>query len=71
MERGRESILSVSRASMGHGNAQATSVPKLELPSNIRLESGDIVLESEGDANVAPEVDGVPDGKFRWREREA
>ena len=66
-ERGRESILSVARrASMGHGNAQAISAPQLEPPVDIRLESGDKVVEFEGDADVAPEVVGIFDYTFRW-----
>ncbi len=40
-------------------------------PIDIRLESGDINMQLGGDAKVAPEVDGVPDGTFRWMEREA
>ncbi len=64
MKRDLESFISISRAAMGHGNAQATSAPKLEPPVDIRLESVDIVLKSEGNAVVTPKVDGVPDGSF-------
>jgi hypothetical protein len=35
----------------------------------MRLESGDIVEELEGDANVAPQVKDMPDGAFRWSEK--
>ncbi len=51
---------------MGHGNARATSAPQLEPQIDIRLESGDTVVEFEGDADVAPEVIGIFDGTFRW-----
>jgi len=63
--------LSVSRAAMEHGNSQATSVPQLEPPDDIRLEFGDFGLESKADVAVAPEVDLKPDGIFRWSEKEA
>ncbi len=63
--------MSVSKVATGHENAQATSAPKLEPPTNIRLESGDVVLKSKGDAAIASEVDGVPESTFRWRKREA
>jgi hypothetical protein len=33
---------------------------------DIRLESGDIVEIIEGDDDVVTEVEGVPDGAFRW-----
>jgi hypothetical protein len=56
-EREGESILFASRrATIGHGNAQATSAPQLAPPFDIRLKSGDIVVEFEGDADVALEV---------------
>ena len=44
---------------MGHGSAIAASAPQLEPPEP--LESGDDVVEFEGDAKVAPEVEEVPD----------
>jgi hypothetical protein len=66
-ESGGESILSVSRrATIGHGNAQATGAPQLKPPVDIRLESGDNCVEFEGDADVAPEVVAIFDGAFRW-----
>ncbi len=71
MERDRESILSVSRAAMDHGRAQASCVSQPAPPLDVCLESGDIIQKWEDDADVAPEVDGVSDGTFRWREREA
>ncbi len=51
---------------MGHGNAKATSAPQLDPPVDIRLESGDTVVEFESNADVAPEVVGIFDGTFRW-----
>jgi len=61
------SILSVSRRGiMRHSNAQATSAPRLEPLVHIRRESGNNVVELERDAGVAQEVEGVPDGAFRW-----
>jgi hypothetical protein len=71
MERDREFILSVSSVAMGRGNAKAICTPHQGPPFHIRLESGDIVEKLEGDADVVPEVDGVSEGTFRWREREA
>jgi len=66
-EKEGESILSVSRrATIGHGNAQAICAPQLEPPVEICLESGDNVVEFEGDADVAPEVVGIFDYTFRW-----
>jgi len=55
----------------GHGSVHATNALHPEPTVEICLESNDIVLELEGDAEVAPEVDGVPVGTFRWRAREA
>jgi hypothetical protein len=67
MERGEEFVSPVSRrATMGHGNAKATSAPQLDPPVDIRLESGDTVVEFESNADVAPEVVGIFDGTFRW-----
>jgi len=48
-----------------HGGALAISAPHPEPPVNIRLESGDIVVELEGDIEVALNVDRVPNGTFR------
>ena len=39
--------------------------------AHIRIESGDIIEDFEGDAEVAPEVEDLPGGTFRWGEREA
>jgi hypothetical protein len=33
---------------------------------DIRIESGDINEELEGSADVAPDVEDLPDGIFRW-----
>jgi hypothetical protein len=65
MERDRESILSISRTAIEHGRAQAICAPQSVTPFGIRLESGDIIDELEGDADVAPEVDGVSYGTLR------
>ena len=66
MERDRASVLSVTRAILGYGNANAISTPEPDPLIDIRLESGDIVEIIEGDVDVVPEVEGVPDGAFRW-----
>jgi hypothetical protein len=71
METGRNYILSVSRVAIVRGSAQALSTPQPEPPVDIRFESGDMVEELGGDIKVAPDVDGVPEGTFPWREREA
>ena len=51
---------------MGHGNVNAISVPEPDPSIVIRLESCDIVEIIEGDDDVVTEVEGVPDGAFRW-----
>jgi hypothetical protein len=66
MERDRVSILSVTRAITGHGTARAICSPEPDPLIDIRLESGDIVEMLEGDDDVVTEVEGVPDGAFRW-----
>ncbi len=71
MERDREYILSISRVAIRHKNVQAICAPQAKPLVDIRLESGDTIELVEGDADAVPEVDGVPDGSFRWREREA
>ncbi len=59
-------ILSVTRAIMGHGKAKFICAPDLDPSIYIRLESGDIVEMIEGDDDAVPDVEGVPDGAFRW-----
>ena len=51
---------------MGYGNANVICAPELDTLTDIRLESGDIVEITEGDDDVVTEVEGVPDGAFRW-----
>ena len=62
----RAIILSVTRAMMGHGNANVICAPQPKPSTDLRLESGDIIELVDGDEEVAPEVDEVPDGAFRW-----
>ena len=66
MEKDRASLLSVTRSIMGYGNANVICAPELDTSTDIRLESGDIVEITEGDDDVVTEVEGVPDGAFRW-----
>ncbi len=44
-------------------------VPQTPPPADIRLEFGDIIDELEGDTEVAPEVEDLPVGAFRWSKR--
>jgi hypothetical protein len=67
MERDRVSILSVTKAIMGHGKKQAICAMEPDPSIDIRLESGDIVELTEGDDDIVPEVEDVLDGIFRWR----
>ena len=67
MSRDRASVLSVTRAILGYGIANAICAPQPDPLINIRLESGDIVEIIEGDDDVVTEVEGVPNGSFRWR----
>ena len=69
MERDREAILSVSRAAMGQRGQAPSIVPQTPPGGDIRLESGDIIEELEGDADVAPDVEDLPSGAFRWSEK--
>ncbi len=71
MERGMESIMSVSRAAMGHGKRQALSALQPGPPFHILIDFGDMVEEREGDNDVVPEVEDTPDGSFCWQERQA
>ncbi len=66
MERDRASVLSVTRAILGYGNANVICAPKPDSSTHIRLESGDIVEKIEGDDDVVTEMEGVPNGAFRW-----
>ncbi len=56
----------MTRAILGYGNANAICAPEPDPLIDIRLESGDIVEMIEGDVDVVTEVEGVPDGAFRW-----
>ena len=51
---------------MGYGNANDIFAPEPDPLIDIRLGSGDIVEIREGDDDVVTEVEGVPDGAFRW-----
>ena len=67
MEKDRTSVLSVTRAILGYGNANVMlCAPEPDPRIDIRLESGDIVEITEGDDDVVTEVEGVPEGAFRW-----
>jgi hypothetical protein len=66
VERDRAYVLSVTRAILGYGNANVICAPEPDPLIDIRLESGDIVEIIEGDDDVVTEVEGVPDGAFRW-----
>ena len=67
MERDREEILTVSLATvhMGQRGTRPTMVRKTPPPADIRIESGDIIEELEGSADIAPEVEDLPNGIFR------
>jgi hypothetical protein len=65
MERDRMSILSVTQAIMGHGKTQVICAPEPDPLIDMRLESGNIVELIEGENDVVPEVEDVPDGIFR------
>ena len=66
MERDRASVLSVAKAILGYDNAIVICALKLDPLIVIQLESGDIVEMIEGDVDVVTEVEGNPDGAFRW-----
>jgi hypothetical protein len=66
MERDQASVFFVTRAILGYGNANIICAPEPDPLIDIRLESGDIVEIIEGDVDVVTEVEGVPDGAFRW-----
>ncbi len=51
---------------MGYGNANVICALEPDTLTDIRLESGDIVEITEGGDDVVTEVEGVPDGAFRW-----
>ncbi len=65
LERDREAIMSVSRAAMGQRGPAPSIVPQTPPRGDIRLESGDIIEELEGDAEVAPDIEDLPFGEFR------
>ena len=66
MKRDQEAILTVSRAIMGQRGPPPSMVRQTPPSADIRIECGDIIEELEGDAEVAPEVEDLPDGAFRW-----
>ncbi len=66
MERDREGILTVSRATMGQRVPLPSMVRQTLPPADIRIEFGDIIEELEGTADVAPEVEDLPEGIFQW-----
>ena len=51
---------------MGNGKAKVICSPEHDPLIDIRIESGDIEELIEGDDGVVPEVEGAPDGAFRW-----
>ncbi len=65
-ERDREGILTVSRATMSRRGPPPSMVRQTPPPADIRIESGDIIEELEGIADVAREVEDLSDGIFRW-----
>ncbi len=71
MDKNRASLLSVTRSIVGYCNADVICAPEPDTLNDIRLESGDNVEITEGDDDVVTEVEGVPDGAFRWTRREA
>jgi hypothetical protein len=54
METNQEAILTVSRATMDQRGPPPFMVR--QTPPDLQIESGDIIEELEGDAEVAPEV---------------
>ena len=66
MERDRASDMSVTRAILGYGNAHDICAPEPDPLIDIRLESNDIVEIIESDDDVVTEMEGVPEGAFRW-----
>jgi len=56
----------VSRATMGQRGPSPSMVRQTPPPADIRIDSGDIIEELEGSADVAPEVEDMPDGIFQW-----
>ena len=51
---------------MGYGNANVICAPEPDTLTDIRLESSGNMELTEGDDDVVTEVEGVPDGAFRW-----
>ncbi len=56
----------MTRAILVYDNANVICAPKPSPSTDIRLESGDIVDIIEGYDDVVTEMEGVPDGAFRW-----
>ncbi len=64
---GRLSYLPVTRSIIGYGNANVICATEPDdTLTNIRLGSIDIVEITEGDDDVVTEMEGVPNGAFRW-----
>ena len=59
-----ERILSVSRAIMQQ--PELPSTPRRSFEPDVRTPSGDPFTTNEEDEEVAPEVEEVPEGAFRW-----
>ncbi len=52
---------------MGQRDPPPSSVRQKTLPPvDIQIESSDIIEELDGDAEVALEVEDLPDGAYRW-----
>jgi hypothetical protein len=66
MERDQKGFLTVSRATIGQRGPPPSMVRQTPPPADIRIESGDIIEELEGDAEVATEIENLSDGSFRW-----
>jgi hypothetical protein len=67
MERDQEAFFLFSRVTMGHRGPSPYIVRQTPPPADIRIEYGDIIEELDSDAEVAPEVEDLPDGASRWR----
>ena len=65
MERDRVAIMSVSRVAMGQKSPASSIVPQTPPRGDIRLKSGNIFEELEGDDEVAPDIEDLPFGAFR------
>ena len=64
MERDQEAILKTFIATIGQRGPLPSMVRQTPPLADIRIESGDIIEELEGNAEVAPEVEDLPAGTF-------